>query len=141
MARSAYLGSDLPEEQLRAPARPPVTAVPGNTDLQELPGSPELPPEAGAAGDPMSIILERAERYMGVTPDALSTMDDASLNKLMEDLLAGYPDDAELLGAIEAVRGGGELGGGGEVPPMPVDAGAGAPSASSDMQFNPDRPY
>lgn len=143
--RSAYLGSDLPDDQLRMPPARGSGAMLGNADRTpeqlgaDVTGGPEPNPIGTSAGggenEALEIIYNRARQYLGLGPEEVLGPVRGTVNPAVLDQLAeGYPDDGQLLDAIDFIRQQSS-----EQPPPPPDttniADAGA------MRFRPDRPY
>lgn len=143
--RAAYFGTDEPDPMFMRTAAPGgrPNVLPEGLQSQPpmsrapIPGPGESPPaELGGDGyeEAADLIAQMAQEYMGVD---VNTLDDAGWTKLLQDLRAGYPDDGELLDAINFVEGqrastsaleGVETGT--EAMPLPPEG----------MSFNPDRP-
>ena len=127
MARSSYLGSDLPDEQLRMPARgPALGAGPPRTSGAEAAGPNFMnmgvysegpgarPPNMGDGGGANTadvggevevvaahdLLTRRAQEYMGMSPEEAGDM---PVERLVQMLLEAYPDDQELARAAEIV--------------------------------------
>lgn len=135
--RSAYLGTDLPPS---APAPPSdmdgdVAGPMGAARLEPAMDDAGVPPPADGAGDELAaagdLIRQRAKEYLGFDADMIGTMPP---QEILDQLREGYPDDRELLHALDLVG----IGASGE---EATEGGVSAEGTMSPMKFRPDQPY